>query len=435
MIRDPIRRTGSFLANRLLSGIWAPMLAAVTLACLLAAGLALLDRAGLSAWVAGLGWPLAFGMGAADDILDTVLAVQVAVLTLYFSITLLVLTLAAQSLGARLIERWIARVEIRATLAQWAALVAFSLVAQLFLSPEGGGPVPRATVLVALALTLFGIGWLGFAYHRLARTAHVDTSIADLGRDFATDRQDWGLTDGPDPDAAPGRVLRAWTSGYLGGFDRDRLIDVAHEAGGRIAVRVPDGGFVVEGDPLAHLWDGDDRMEAALRDTCEIAAYRADRPTGPFSLALLVEIAARALSPSVNDHQTAATCCDWIGHGLAARLGAEAGPEGWFVDADGDARLFVPESGVVAQALPFLAALHRAARPHPLVAERLVAAYRAALARAAHASDRRRLSALIEEVARAPAGEGFSAIEGPRMEAAVDRAREGRAAPVPIAAE
>ncbi|WP_308916737.1 DUF2254 family protein [Jannaschia sp. LMIT008] len=394
MLRDGIRWTESFLVNRLLTGIWVPMLVAVVLATLLSVGAALLDRS-TAAWMGRLGWPLTFDAEAAAGTLSTILAVQVAVLTLYFSITLLVLTLAAQSLGARLIERWIARIELRASLVQWAALVSFTLTAHLF-AADVTQPAPRLTVIVALVFTLLALGWMGFGYHRLARTAHVDTSIADLGHDFARRRQSWPIAP-PPPHTPPDRVMRAPRSGYLGGFDRAHLIDAARKAGGRVAFCLPDGGFVVEGDPLAALWGPPD-LEDALRETFDLGDYRSDRPMGPFGLALLVEIATRALSPGINDPYTAATCADWIGHGLCHRLERGQGDDGWFADDDGVPRLLVPESGILAQARPHLTVLHRAARSQPFVAERLVAAYAAARARVTAPEDHRTLSDLIAEV-------------------------------------
>lgn len=425
MVRNKIRRTSSFFLNRLLAGIWIPMLVAIVLAVLLAAGLGMADAAGLSAFVASLGGPFAFSSVAANEILEVLIGIQVAVLTLYFSITLLVLTLATQSLGVRLLERWIARIEMRASLAQWAALVAYSLVLALLVDPAApDAEVPRATVLVGIVLTLAALGWLGFAYHRLARTAHIDTSIVQIGRDFGTDRQDWRLVDGPDPDATPDRILRAARSGYLNGFDRQKLIDAAERAGGRIAMRVEDGGFVVEGDALAHFWGGDDAMDEACRRLCGVEDYRADRSTGPFAVALLVEVASRALSPAVNDFQTAASCADWIGHGLSMRLAHEIGNRGWFAgDESGVARLHVGRTGVLSQAMPHLAVLHRFIRPHPYVAARLIEGYGAALRRATDPADRQRLYTLIEDASRPCDTDRHGPLEYEAVEKAVERAR------------
>ena len=421
MIQNAIRWTGSLVLNRLLSGIWGPSLVALLLAGLLAFGLVALDNAGLSDWLAGFGGALAFDVDGASFHLDALLTVQIAVLTLYFSVTLLILTLGAQSLGTRLIERWIARVTIRASLTQWVALVAFTLLANLFVAD--GAPVPRATILFDLAATVLALGWLGFGYHSLARTAHVDTTVAELGRTYAADRQDWGLRDGPDPDAEPDARLAAWTSGYIAGFDRDRLIDAAARAGGRIAVRVPDGAFVVEGEPLVSLWgDRDGVLARTFRDTAEISPYRTDRPTGPFSLALLVDIAARALSPGINDYQTAAACADWIGHGLTQRLGKEDAPEGWFTDDAGAARLHVPESGVLLQSRPHLTAFERSALPHPFVVERLLAAYGTALRRATDPRDAARLGDMIDGLL-ARARDHATPEEAARLDALVARVR------------
>ncbi|MBM2576972.1 DUF2254 domain-containing protein [Jannaschia sp. Os4] len=434
MVRSSIRNVGSFVANRLLSGIWVPVLVAVVLGAGLATALGLADRAGASAWVAGWGGVFDFGPEAAGDAVAALLTVQTAVLSLYFSITLIVLTLAAQSLGSRLVERWIAQVETRLTLAAWAGLVAWSLVAGTFALPDGTAEdTPRLTVVTGIALTLAALAALGSAYHRLARTAHVDTSIAGIGRDLATDREDWGIVDGPSTALPPDGVLAAPRSGYLGGIERQRLIDAARDAGGRVAYIVAEGAFVLEGAAYAHVWGGTDALREAVADATTLSDYRADRPTGPFAITLLAEIGARALSPSVNDPLTAASCADWIGHGIARRLRCEAGPHGWFTDDRDAPRLAIPATGVLEQATPYLTVLHRAARGHPFVAARLAEAYRGAARSARHAADRDRLATLIEEAEAAGRAEGPTRLE--RLLLEPDAPGDARMADAPLAAE
>ncbi|WP_371157080.1 DUF2254 family protein [Jannaschia sp. 2305UL9-9] len=398
MLQDIIRSTGSFVANRLLAGIWGPSLAAMILMLPLALGMGLWDRSGLSDGIARIAPPLAFDAAAASDHFDALLTVQIAILGLYFSITLLVLTLAASSLGTRLIERWIARIEIRFTLMQWMALVTLSLMGRFFVAEDV--VVPRGLILLDLALTLAALGWLGFGYHRLARTAHVDTSVADIGETLARDRRDWPMCDGPDPTRSPDHVVHATSAGYLGAFDRQSLIDAARDAGAQIALRIPDGEFLNEGDPLAHVWGAGDALDRVILKTCEMTAYRNDHPTGPFGLTLLVELAARALSSGINDHQTAATCVDWIGQGLCGSLRNQMRRDGWLADDDGRARLHVPDSGIIPQWRPYLTVLHRATAPHPFVAGRLMDAYIAARKRARDDRDHADLTDMIGEVAQ-----------------------------------
>jgi uncharacterized membrane protein len=57
-----------------------------------------------------------------------------------------------------------------------------------------------------------------------------------------------------------------------------------------------------------------------------------------FLVSELVEIAARALSPGVNDPMTAVTCLDWLGAGGTAFATRET-PEAIRYDKDGKARL------------------------------------------------------------------------------------------------
>ena len=79
------------------------------------------------------------------------------------------------------------------------------------------------------------------------------------------------------------------------------------------------GEFVGQGTPF--LWAlppaaVDDEINDALRGCFSLGRHRSPHQDALYSLQQLVEIAAHALSPGINEPFTALTCIDWLGSGL-----------------------------------------------------------------------------------------------------------------------
>lgn len=359
-----------------------------------------LDQNGLSSKVESWGAPWNMSAFAANEVAEQLIGVQAAFLTLYCSITLLVVTLAASSLGVRLVERWLSRIDIRITLAVWVGLLTYTLTAMLFVDAEGASSdVPRVTLMVSAVLTILALGWLAVAFYRLARTVHVDTSIDALGEDFCNDGPT-GRWSKSAPDIPQNHEVLLDRSGYITTIDRDELTALARKHDAVFRFAVSEDRFVCEGETL--LWSSrpmTSEATKAVREAIDLGKHRADRASGPFVVTLLVEIANRALSPAVNDPYTALAVCDQIGRGLRARVAAADHGSGWLADNAAAPRVFVPNHDVFAQVSAPLAVLRREVCKHPEVACRLLGAYGLALARAPKPEHAEALCCLIEELA------------------------------------
>ncbi|MCI1114058.1 DUF2254 domain-containing protein, partial [Stenotrophomonas maltophilia] len=65
------------------------------------------------------------------------------------------------------------------------------------------------------------------------------------------------------------------------------------------------GAFLHPGRPLAHVAGGSSDIDGAIRDAFSIGDERSYDQDPRFGLAVMAEIASRALSPAVNDSGTA----------------------------------------------------------------------------------------------------------------------------------
>ncbi|MGH2418650.1 MAG: DUF2254 family protein, partial [Candidatus Limnocylindria bacterium] len=149
------------------------------------------------------------------------------------------------------------------------------------------------------------------------------------------------------PSAAP---VPAEESGYLQLVDLRALVAGAREAGGRYRLLVSPGAWVQAHAPLGNfepLAGRDTDLEARarlLQHTLAVGQERSMEHDVAFGIQQLVDIAVKALSPSINDPTTAMNCIDRLVEVLTA-AGLQADPPRAFADEDGVIRLEVPFPG------------------------------------------------------------------------------------------
>ena len=330
-----------------------------------------LDARGASAWMAGIGWPFAIPGGTAQDLASGLVTLHAAFSTLYFSITLLVLTLAAGNLGVRLIDRWIGDATIRFTLGLLLSLLAASVI--LLLTADSSAPsdrVPRLTTTVLVAATILSLAWMTNALHHLGRTVHIDTSIAQLGRDAADSLSGIRHLGPPAVDMEAGVTILACEIGYVDEIHCAKMLGEACERGAFIRLTHGTGDYMMKGEPIGMLCGGDNADWVPRHITC--TEYRNDTRGPEFECNLLVEIAARALSPGINDLYSALACCDRLASVLSAAVEGHGRPQ-WLADRDGTPRLELPRERVTQFADGPLKTLRRAAAAYPSVSIHMIA--------------------------------------------------------------
>jgi uncharacterized membrane protein len=130
-------------------------------------------------------------------------------------------------------------------------------------------------------------------------------------------------------------------AGVVIDVDTDALMAVAVERDLLIALVPKVGDFVPLGAPLARLWGSGDLSDLQAEQWLVLAQERTPQKDAAFGFRQLVDIAARALSPGVNDPTTAVEALDRL-HDLLRSLVRRAIPSPARVDKDGRLRLFLP---------------------------------------------------------------------------------------------
>lgn len=377
----PIDGLRAWLLRKLFSNYWSLAVLAVLIGVPVALAILKLDEAGLTRAVLDAGLAPVASAETARDFAGVSAGVSAAFITLYFSITLIVLSLAASSLAVRLIDRWLDKRLVRVTVGALAFGLVISLATMLAIDADAPlASVPLTLVAFAFVCLVFNVALLAIALQDLGRTMFVDRSIASL--------QD-GLRAPPfpiEPRAAKGSdgmtvLHRAPREGYVEGLDLEFIARKLPDAQS-VRVLVAPGQHVMAGDPLisSSCSDGGDINFA---NAIPIDDYRSDAQGSVFRIRLLVEIAARALSPALNDFYTAITCADAM---LIAMRGHHEcwTDEGMVPGWKADPRIELSGQDFASLFGDPLAALRQAACDNPVVAIRLIENYHR-LARAYHA--------------------------------------------------
>jgi uncharacterized membrane protein len=386
------------LWDRVQSSYWfIPSLMSLA-AAVLSVVLIRVDAAVGSGWIEDVGWLYGNRPAGARAVLSTIAGSMLGVAGVTFSITIASVVYASGQYGPRLLANFMRDRGNQVTLGTLIATSLYCLLVLRSIRAEGDDPavaeafVPDITVLVGLGLGVASIGVFIYFIHHVPESIHVSNVIAGVGRELqrkvdtlfperlgtpALDRRDGpGRAAGGDgaalPDGFAGRAarVRAPGPGYVQSIDARELMHVAceHDVVLRIARRP--GDFVSAGDVLALVGppgraDGDVCGRVAGAFSC--GDQRSDRQDVHFLVNELVEIAARALSPGVNDPFTATSCLDWLGAMLKA-LATRDFPDPVRYDADGALRVVAQPTtfeefveAAVGQLRPYLATDRNAA--------------------------------------------------------------------------
>ena len=312
--KGPLRGIKQYALHQLVANYWSLPLIAVFGAPLIGALVLWADRQFAAQWLFERGVTLPVAGDTAQDLAIAIVGVNAALLTLYWSVTLIVLTLATGNLGVRLVDRWLDKVLTRVSVAGLTFCLVFSIAVLTRIDPESGlSELPHFALAVLFALELVNIAMLGVAIHDLGRTMFVDRSIAHLGTEASSIAV-------PIVPAEPftGKwsfTLNAPREGYVEGIDLARLCKRLGSEG-HIRLCAAPGQHVLMGEPLVRFEHEPETTKPVLR-AIAIGDYRSSVQSTVYQVRLLVEVAARALSPGINDFYTALACADQLAAAMA----------------------------------------------------------------------------------------------------------------------
>lgn len=368
------------LVNDIRSSYWFIPAVMASAAIAMGTGVLYVDARIGADWLTELGWYQSNTSDGAREVLSTIAGSAITVAGVVFSITIVSVSFAAGQYGPRVLSNFMRDRGNQITLGTFIATFLYCIIVMRTIrGGDDDGFVPDFAVLIALLLALCSIAVLIYFIHHVPRSIHANSVVARIGRQLidAFDEVYPEFIGEGKPEASsnslcvppalshreaqrpidPGqaRAIRSPRSGYIEAIDDDALMEIAREHDLIVRLECRPGEFIHEGRVFAHSAPparADDKAVAEIADAFVVASQRTPLQDTSFLIDELVEVGARALSPSVNDPFTAIACLDWLGAGLS-ELARRNIPSPLRADTDGALR-------VIALPLDFTAYLHRA---------------------------------------------------------------------------
>lgn len=341
-------------------------------ATLLAGAMVAWDTTAGPRWLERVPWVHEAHPGGARLVLSAIGGSMITVAGTVFSVTIAAVVYASGQYGPRLLTNFMSDRGNQVTLGTFIATYVYCLlVLRTVRSPDetgsGVGFVPNLAVFVGVVLALCSIAVLIFFIHHVPSRIHISSVIEDVGHRLLTDitarfprfigaplaEGETGagpvaandvpavFGDGPHRDRPAPAAIPATRTGYIQAIDDSTLLACASRFDLVLRLQYQPGDFVHAGRTLVEAWPPErctDEATDTLAAAFAIDARRSALQDLRFLIDELVEIAARALSPGVNDPFTAVTCLDWIGAAMSD-LAAREIPSHLRVDDDGALRV------------------------------------------------------------------------------------------------
>ncbi len=335
------------LSNDLRESYWfVPTVMAVG-ALLLALAMVYIDSHFGTHWMDGLPWLYAARPDGARSLLSSIGGSMIGVAGTTFSVTIAAVVYASGQYGPRLLSNFMSDRGNQVTLGTFIATFVYSLIVLRTIRSAGesgaGEPafVPQLALLVAFILVLCSIAVLIFFIHHVPMRIHINNVIERIGdrlieeidsrfpvfigRPLTEHADDPRIpaafrTDASQSDYERRAPVRSKETGYIQLIDENRLLEAAREHNLLIRLQYQSGDFTHKGSVLLEAWPAescDEDAAKALRGAFAIGSRRTALQDLRFLIDELVEIAARALSPGVNDPFTANSCLDWLGAAMS----------------------------------------------------------------------------------------------------------------------
>jgi uncharacterized membrane protein len=280
-------------------------------------------------------WMFAGSAASARDLLSALLTGIITMFSLVLSITMVVLTLAAQQIGSRLIRSFIDDRVTQAVLGLFLGTLLYLLAVLGAVDERLDDRVPHLAITAGLLLAGLCLPALLFYVDKLARSIVFDHAARRMSLELRRTCQHM-QSDGRNGRAADagrlpadaarvirqidefGEALALGEDGYVQSIAYASLVRVAERADLRIRISVRPGHWVNADTRCLFVAPAPTpALAATLRRAVFVGPDRTPTQDLEYGLERLVEMAVRALSPGLNDVFTAMAAIDNIGASVA----------------------------------------------------------------------------------------------------------------------
>jgi uncharacterized membrane protein len=261
-----------------------------------------------------------------------------------------ILLLAVQLASAQLTPRIIARVYRNRVIKFALTFFVFSFIYTLAVLSRIDDAVPQVSMWLATGSSVVCIGVFLFMIDHVGkglRPVSILTTVGTTGQAVIREVYPQSVGPAPEPptgaapelDGEPTRTVVARNTGVVLAFDVSGLVALARRTDCVIEFLPQVGTFVTEGDAVFRIYGGGEALaDDDLEHAVAIGPERTMEQDPAFAFRIVVDIAAKALSPAINDPTTGVLAIDQV-HRLLRVVAGRKLDTGRVHDEDGKLRL------------------------------------------------------------------------------------------------
>jgi len=293
---------------------------------------------------------------SARSLLSTISGAMIGVAGTVFSVTLVALTLASSQFGPRLIKNFMYVRLNQIVLGSYVSTYLYCLIVlNAIKDNDVYSFIPSISILVAMLAAVINIILLILFIHNIAISIQADKVISDIS-DFISmqvgtlfpekmgdEKMKEESVDSVAAIAAYQKsiAIKSPKSGYIQYVDSESLMEIVSRQDTLFEICHRPGSYLVKGEKIGILhstrdWERDE-LDIFLNQFV-IGKIKTSQQDLEYSIHQMVEIAARALSPGVNDPFTAIACIDHLSSTMAYLTKANF-PSQYRFDSEGHLRI------------------------------------------------------------------------------------------------
>ncbi len=288
-------------------------------------------------------WLFGGSSDAARDLLSVIAGSLITVAAVAFSVTIVALQQASTQYSPRVLGRFTEDRGNQLVLGAYIGTFVFSLVVLWNVRTDF---IPALSIAIAGVLALIDLGLLVYFIHHITNLLRVSTILSGIREQL--DRQfDRSFRGGADHQPCDQHyaeeieltarrrtgeeiVVRASAEGYVRYLDEPQLFHELEDVPA-CAVWVPHsvGDYVVRGSALIRIWSPqkiNQELVSRLSRTVTIEPKKSIDQNPLYGIRQIVDVALKALSPSLNDPTTAEECLQYLKGALGKIINSEFPP-------------------------------------------------------------------------------------------------------------
>ncbi len=293
----------------------------------------------------------------ARSVLTVVASSMITVAGTVFSLTMVVLTLATQQYGPLVVSNFMRDRINQFSLGAFVATFIYCLILLLGGGTASTASVPAFSGLITVVLAMFNAFLLIYFIHHVSQSVQPNYIINSIASKLISALDEiFPARVGIDSREASNEItlpsdfedmtrfylMHSKQSGYLQFVDADEIIKLASENDLILKFDYRPGVYIIEGEILVWVYPKE-RVTGAVLDqlyqSISLGAERTLVQDSELMITQLEQIALRAISPAINDPNTASLCIDQLGTALAKLARKDQVPSAIRLGEDGHVRV------------------------------------------------------------------------------------------------